>query len=47
MSEKEEVKNMELDKNPYLEKPETFDPTEKNKDEKYGGGGEDENDSKK
>lgn len=41
MSKEKEVENMKPDENPYLEKPETLDPTEKNKDYEYGGGGDD------
>ena len=41
-----EVENMKPDEQPYLEEPGTFDPTEKNRDEKYGGGGN-KDDSKK
>lgn len=34
------VENMKPKQNPYIEKPDTFDPTEKNKkDLKKGGGG--------
>lgn len=41
-----EIENMKPDQNPYLEQPETFDPTEKNKKDLIKGGGGD-NDSKK
>ena len=41
-----EVENMKPEESPYLEEPETFDPTEKNRDENYGGGGN-KDDSKK
>lgn len=36
-----EIENMKTDQNPYLEQPETFDPTEKNKKDLIKGGGGD------
>lgn len=45
--ENKEVKNMEKNVSPYLEEPETFDPTEKNRDKKESGGGGNKNGSKK
>lgn len=38
--ENKEVQNMKPNTNPYLEKPETLDPTKKNDEYKFGGGGE-------
>lgn len=40
------IENMKPDENPYLEKPDDFDPARRNQNKKYGGGGKS-NDSKK
>lgn len=38
--ENKEVKNMKKNQSPYNKKPETLDPTKKNSNYKFGGGGD-------